>query len=144
MGPEPQVTQTNVFGSLNTFKTLLSKTFEPPSAESRTLSELTEIKHGKRKYHAYAQHVRYLASCMVVNPVRELVLITIFIQGLTDGPVRDHLFRGELNTLSVTIYAAEQEDFSVRQAHTTLTPYRPQRRPAVGGPEPMDLCNVEG
>ena len=69
--------------------------------------------------------------------------ITIFIQGLSDGPVRDHLFRGELKTLSEAICAAEQEDFSVIQAHTTLTPSHPQRRLAVGGPEPMDFCHVE-
>ena len=55
----------NVFGSLNIFKTLLSETFEPPRADFRTLSELLEIKQGKRKVHAYAQYVRYLASCMV-------------------------------------------------------------------------------
>lgn len=134
----------NVFGSLRIFNILLSKTFEPPRAEFRTLSELLENKQGKRKVHAYDQHVRYLASCMVMNPVSEFVLITIFIQGLSDGPVRDHLFRGEIKTLSEAIFAAEQEDFSVRQAHTTLTPFRPKRRSAVGGPEPMDLCNVEG
>ena len=70
--------------------------------------------------------------------------ITIFIEGLADGPVGDHLFRGELKTLSEAIYAAEQEDFSVRQASTTLTPHRSQRRSAVGGPDPVDLCHVMG
>ena len=74
--------------------TLLSETFEPPRVEFKTPSELLEIKQSKRKVHAYSQHVRYLESCMVVNPVSEFVLITIFIQGLSDGPVRDHLFRG--------------------------------------------------
>ena len=73
----------------------------------------------------------------------EFVLITIFIQGVSDGLVRDHLFLGLLKTLSEAIYAAEQEDFSVRQAHTTLTPHRPQRWPAVGSPETVNLCNVE-
>ena len=100
---------------------MLSETFEPPREEFRTLSELLEIKQRKRKANAYAQHVRYLASCMVGNPVSEFVKITIFIQGLSDGPVRDHLLRGELETYSKAIYAAEQEDSSVRQAHTTLT-----------------------
>ena len=47
----------NVFGSLEIFKALLSETFETPRAEFRTLSELLEIKQGKRKVHAYAQHV---------------------------------------------------------------------------------------
>ena len=81
---------------------------------------------------------------MVVNPVSEFVLKKIFIQGLSDGPVRDDLFRGDLKTLSEAIYATQQEGFIVRQAHTTLTPHRLQRRPAVGGPDPMDLCRVEG
>ena len=96
-----------MFGSLNIFKTLLSETFEPPREEFGALSELIEIKQGKRKAHDCAQYVRYLASCMVVNPVSEFVLITIFIQGLLDGPVTDHLFRGELKTLSEEIYNAE-------------------------------------
>ena len=69
-----------MFAALNVFKTLLSETFEPPRAEFRTLSELLEIKSGKRKVHAYAQHVRNLSSCIIVNPVSEFVLITILIQ----------------------------------------------------------------
>ena len=81
---------------------------------------------------------------MIVNPVSEFVLITLFIKRLSDGPVREHLFYGELNTLSEVNFAAAQEDFSVRQDHTTLTPFRPQRRSAFGGPEPMNLCNTEG
>ena len=51
---------------------------------------------------------------MVVNPVSKFVLITMFIQKLLDGLVRDHLFRGELKKIADGIYAAEQEDFSVR------------------------------
>ena len=70
--------------------------FEPPRIEFRTLTELLKIKQGKRDIHAYAQYVRYLASCMVANPVSEFVLITIFLLGLMNGPVRTHLFRIEL------------------------------------------------
>ena len=43
---------------------------------------------------------------MVAKPVSEFVLITIFIEGLSDGPVRDHLFCGELKLLLEAIYAA--------------------------------------
>ena len=116
----------NVFESLHVFKTLLSEKFELPRAEFRTPSELLEIKQGKRKIHAYDQHVRYLASCMAVNPVSKFVKITIFIQELSDGPVREQPFRGELKTLPEAIYATEQEEFSVRHAHTTLTPFVPK------------------
>ena len=71
------------------------------------------------------------------------MLITIFLQGLVDGTVRNHLFRIELKSLEEAITTAVQEDFSVRQAHTSLTPYRPSRRVEAGGPEPMDRCSVE-
>ena len=120
----------NVFGWLEIPKTLLSETFRPPRAEFRTLSHLLETKQGNLKVHADAQRVRYLASFMVVNPVSEFVLIIIFIQGLADGTIRDHLFRGGLKTLSETIYAAEQEDFIVKPAHTTLPSivYRDEQR----------------
>ena len=125
------------------FKTLLSQEFEPPRAEFRTLLELPKIKQDKRDVHAYAQHVRYLASCMVANPVSEFVLITIFLQSLIHGPVRNYLFRIELKMLEEAITTAVQEDFSVRQAHTNLTPCRPSRRVEAEGPKPMDLCSFE-
>ena len=47
-----QLHDSNVFGSLAVFKTLLSQTFEPPRAEFRTLSELLKIKQGNRDVHA--------------------------------------------------------------------------------------------
>ena len=138
-----QLHDPNMSDMLVVVKTLLSQTFDPPRAEFRTLSELLKIKRGKRDVHAYAQHVRYLASCMVANPVSEFVVITIFLQGLIDGPVRKHLFRIELKSLEEAITTAVQEYFSVRQAHNSLAPYRPSRRVEAGGLEPMDLCSVE-
>ena len=132
-----------MFESLAVFKTLLSQTFEPPRAEFRTLTELLKIKQVKRDVHDYAQHVRYLASCMVAYPVSEFVLITIFLQGLIHGPVMNHLFCIELKSLDEAITTAAQEDFSMRQAHTSFTPYRPSRRVEAGGPETMELCSVE-
>ena len=132
-----------VFGSLEVFKTRLKQTFEPPRAEFRARSELLKLKQGKRDVHAYAQHIRLLASCITNNPVHEHTLITVFMQGLTDGPVKTHLFRLELDTLEEAISVAEQEDFSLRQAQASSSSYRPPRRHELGGPEPMDLSYVE-
>ena len=131
------------FGSLEAFKTRLKQTFEPPRAEFRARSELLKLKQGKRDVHAYAQQIRLLASSIVANPVHEHTLITVFMQGLADEPVRDHLFRLELNTLEQAISAVEQEDVSMGQAHASSSSYRPPRRKKTGGPEPMDLCYVE-
>ena len=132
-----------VFGSLNVFKSRLRQTFEPPRAEFRARSELLKLKQGKRDVHAYAQHIRLLASCITANPVHEHTLVTVFMQGLADGPVKTHLFRLELDTLEEAIAVVEQEDFSMRQAHASSDSYRPPRRQEVEGPEPMDICYVE-
>ena len=93
--------------------------------------------------HAYAQLIRLIASSLTANPVHEHTLITVFMQGLADGPVRNHLFHLELDTLEQAISAAEEEDFSMRQAHAISNSYRPPRRQEAGGPEPMYLGYVE-
>ena len=49
------------------------KIIGPPRAEFRMISEILQLKQGKRKVHAYAQHRRYLAICMVAKPVSEFV-----------------------------------------------------------------------
>ena len=79
---------------------------------------------------------------MEANPVSEFVLITIFLRGFTDGPVRNHLFRIELNSLEEAITIVVQEDFTVRQVHTSLTPYRYSRRVEAEGSKPMDICSI--
>ena len=85
----------------------LKQTFEPPRTEFRARSELLKLKQGKSDVYTYAQNIRLLASSIVANPVHEHTLITAFMQGLVDGPVRNHLFRLELDTLEQAISAAE-------------------------------------
>uniref|UniRef100_A0AAV1TLG7 CCHC-type domain-containing protein n=1 Tax=Peronospora matthiolae TaxID=2874970 RepID=A0AAV1TLG7_9STRA len=131
------------FGSLEVFKSRLRQTFEPPRAEFRARTELLKLKQGKRDVHAYAQHIRHLTSCISSNPVDEHTLLSVFMQGLADGPVKTHLFRLELDSLEQAISIAEQEDFSLRQARASSTSYRQPRRYDNGGPEPMELCYVE-
>uniref|UniRef100_A0AAV1TVZ8 CCHC-type domain-containing protein n=1 Tax=Peronospora matthiolae TaxID=2874970 RepID=A0AAV1TVZ8_9STRA len=131
------------FGSLEVFKSRLRQTFEPPGAEFRARTELLKLKQGKRDVHAYAQHIRHLTSCISSNPVDEHTLVSVFMQGLADGPVKTHLFRLELDSLEQAISIAEQEDFSLRQARASSTSYRQPRRYDSGGPEPMELCYVE-
>uniref|UniRef100_A0AAV1VCF1 Retrotransposon gag domain-containing protein n=1 Tax=Peronospora matthiolae TaxID=2874970 RepID=A0AAV1VCF1_9STRA len=116
------------FGSLEVFKSRLRQTFEPPRAEFRARTELLKLKQGKRDVHAYAQHIRHLTSCISSNPVDEHTLVSVFMQGLADGPVKTHLFRLELDSLEQAISIAEQEDFSLRQARASSTSYRQPRR----------------
>ena len=50
------------------------------------------------------------------------------MQGLTDVPVKTYLFRLEFNTLEEAIRVAEQEDFSVKQAHANPIVHRDDRK----------------
>ena len=74
------------FESLESFKTRLKRTFEPPRGEFRARSDLLKLKQGNRDVHAYAQRIRLLASIITTNPVREHTLITVFMQGIVRGP----------------------------------------------------------
>ena len=127
------------FLSLEAFKSRFRQTFEPPRAEFRARSELLKLNQGKCDVHVYAQHRRLLASSITANPVHVHTLITVRMQGLVNGPVRNHLFSFELDTLEQAISYAEQEDFSMRKTHASSSSYRPLRRQETGGPEPMDL-----
>ena len=86
-----------VFGSLKVFKSLLRYTFELPQAEFRSLYELLKLKQDKRDVHSYIQYISQLTSCITANPPNEQTLITLFMQGLADGPVRTYLFRLEFD-----------------------------------------------
>uniref|UniRef100_A0AAV1TAP8 CCHC-type domain-containing protein n=1 Tax=Peronospora matthiolae TaxID=2874970 RepID=A0AAV1TAP8_9STRA len=133
----------NVFESLDILKSRLEETFEPPRAEFRARSALLRLKQVKRDVHAYAQHLRYLASSVTDNPVDEHTLINVFIYGLVDGTVKTYMFREDFHTLERAIAYAEQEDFSLRHSQANSSNYRPTRRQETGGPEPMDLCYIE-
>uniref|UniRef100_A0AAV1SYW5 Retrotransposon gag domain-containing protein n=1 Tax=Peronospora matthiolae TaxID=2874970 RepID=A0AAV1SYW5_9STRA len=89
----------NVFESLEILKSRLKETFEPRRAKFRSRSALLRLKQGKRDVHAYAQHLRYLASSVTEDPVDEHTLINMFIYGLADGPVKTYMFREDFHTL---------------------------------------------
>uniref|UniRef100_A0AAV1URB2 Retrotransposon gag domain-containing protein n=1 Tax=Peronospora matthiolae TaxID=2874970 RepID=A0AAV1URB2_9STRA len=133
----------NVFESFEILKSRLKETFEPPRSEFRRRSALLRIQQGKRDFHAYAQHIRYLAGSVTKNPFDEHKLINVFIYGLVDGPVKTDMLLEAFHTLEKAIAYAEQENFSLRQYQANSSNYRPTRRQETGGPYSMDLCNIE-
>jgi hypothetical protein len=130
------------FPSYLAFKKALRETFEPPKNEFRARSQFLQIKQDKKDLHAYVQEVRYLVSCIVSEPVDNATQVSVFLNGLKDGPVRRQLFRDFPSTLEEAITIALQEEFSARQA---------KRDTAVGtriphsdrnDPTPMDCSTV--
>ena len=69
--------------------------------------------------------------------------MTVFMQGLVDGPVRNHLLHLELKTFEEEILDAEQKNCGMIEAHARSISCLPTRRQITGGSEPMDTCYVE-
>uniref|UniRef100_A0AAV1T979 Retrotransposon gag domain-containing protein n=1 Tax=Peronospora matthiolae TaxID=2874970 RepID=A0AAV1T979_9STRA len=130
----------NVFESLEILKFRIKDTFEPPRAWIGARPALLRLKQGKCDVHAYAQHLRCLASSVTENPVDEHKLINVFIYGLVYGPVKIYLFQEDFHALKWEISYAEQIDFSLRQSQANSSTDRPMRRQETGVLEPMELC----
>uniref|UniRef100_A0AAV1TN74 Retrotransposon gag domain-containing protein n=1 Tax=Peronospora matthiolae TaxID=2874970 RepID=A0AAV1TN74_9STRA len=129
----------NVFVSLEILKSRLKETFEPPRAEYRARSALLRLKQGKRDVHAYAQHLRYLASSVRDNPVDEHTIFNVFIYGLVYGLVKTYMFREDFHTLERAIAYVEQEDFSLIQSQANSSKLSSDeatgnRRSGINGP----------
>ena len=134
------------FSSYAELKKDLKQTFEPPKSEFRARAEFLDLKQGKRDIHAYSNYARYLVSCIVSDPVDDSTQVVCFLKGLTDGPVKTHLFREYPVTLEDAIALALQEDFSLQQAYVHSSTYRPPRSREMherDGTEPMDLSAAD-
>ncbi|KAJ0390187.1 hypothetical protein P43SY_010253 [Pythium insidiosum] len=130
-----RVADRDTFPDLETFKSALQQTFEPPQSEFRLRAEFLSVKQGNTDLHDYIQKVRYLASCVVGSPIDMATQVTTFMTGLRDGPVKTQLFREYPETLEVAFAVALREDFNARQARGSSR----SRTTDYGGPEPMDL-----
>ena len=82
-------------------------------------------------------------------PIDPATQVSVFLNGLRDGPVRTQLFREYPNTLEVAMSRALEEEFSLKQARRDggafVTPYpsRTTARPRHNGPEPMELGAID-
>ena len=99
------------FFSLEIFKNRLRQTFEPPRAEFRACAESLQLKQGQFDEHASAQHIKYRSSYITANSLNEHTNNIAFIEGLTKGVVKTHLFRLTPKSLSHAILVAEQAAF---------------------------------
>ncbi len=130
----------NCFASYEDLKRELRETFEPPKTEFRARSEFLGIKQGKRDIHAYSQHARLLTSCIVSEPIDNSTQVVTFMRGLSDGPIKTHLFRMYPRTLEEAISLAIQEDFNMQQAYVHSSGYKPKvhhGHQSSDGTEPM-------
>ena len=129
------------FPTFKSFKEELEDAFQPPKCEFRQRARFLAIKQGKRDLHDYVQEARYLVASIVQNPVDDATQVSVFLNGLAEGPVRTQMFREYPDDLEEAITKSLQEDFSQKQAKADGI-YIRRARPS-SGPEPMDLSYAE-
>jgi hypothetical protein len=136
----------NCFPAFENFVQSLTEAFQPPKCEFRYRQQLLQLRQGSKSLHDYIQKIRYLSSCITTNPVDEDTLVSIFLQGMRDGPARTQLFRVYPSKLEDAISVALQEEFSKRQAQRNHNfndshPKENVRQPR--DPFAMDISNAQ-
>jgi hypothetical protein len=89
-------------------------------------------KQGKRSLHEFVQELQYLRAALTSDPLPESLLVTLFMEGLRQGPARLQLFRRIPQTLDQAIKEAFMEEYSHRSANGNSK-----------GPSPMELNNAD-
>lgn len=122
----------NRFPTWDRFCDLMKATFLPPHSDFRLRSQFLACKQGSKNLYAYVQELRQIAACITQNPLTEDVKVTVFSQGLKQGPARLEVFRRMPRTFEEAVNIAMGEELS----HTRATA-------APTAPEPMDLSAIQ-
>jgi hypothetical protein len=108
------------FESWEDFVDQLRSTFSPPDSEYKYHSQLLSCRQGSRTLTAYIQEVRTLNAHLTgPDVISEKTKVTIFMDGLSKGPVRNQVFRVYPQTLAEAFRVAERESHSVQSASGT-------------------------
>lgn len=130
------------FMDFDTLREAMIQTFQPPKCEFRIRQQLLTVRQGNKSLHDFTQRIRYLSTSLTSTPMDEDTLVSIFLQGLKDGPVRTQLFRSYPKSLEDAISEALQEEFSRTQAMRNGSSHAMPR--ASRDPMAMDLSNIQG
>ena len=134
------------FPDWETLKGELTFTFEPPRSEFRARTKFVQIQQGKKSLYEYIQLARSLVASITINPIVEDTKVSVFLNGLRDGRIRDHLFRVFPDTMEKAISIAQEEEFSMiyskRSNINVDNRHNNGNRREQNVPTPMDLSFV--
>jgi hypothetical protein len=104
------------FESLEHLFKELETAFQPPKCEFRVRTQFLNLRQGKMDLYSYVQRARYLVASLVKEPMQEQTKLTVFLNGLSNGPIRTYLYRMDMETMEEAIATALEEDFSLKAA----------------------------
>lgn len=136
------MTDENVFPTWDSFVEQLQAAFQPANAQMRFKAKLLSCRQGKRSLHEYVQELRYLNAAVASDPLSESTKITIFLEGLEQGPARTQLYRQIPTTLDEAFQVALMEEHAAKSARgIPSTP--PRGNGTSNDVTPMDLGSIE-
>lgn len=112
----------------------LKDAFMPPHSDFQLRSKFLACSQGRRDLYTYVQELRQLAASITQNPLTEDVKVTVFTQGLRQGPPRLEVFRRMPKSFEEAVQIAMGEQLSHTRAQAPAVP---------AAPEPMDLSAIQ-
>ncbi|ETV69575.1 hypothetical protein H257_14707 [Aphanomyces astaci] len=114
-----RLTDRHCFPSFAVFETELKAMFLSPNSDFRYRSQYLACKQGKRSLQEFIHDLRFLAANINdEESLPEALQVTVFMDGLNQGPARTQLFRAYPDTFEEAVRIALSESFSSSLAHT--------------------------
>lgn len=137
-----EINHPGYFSSWASMQSSMTIMFVPPNASARNRADFLACRQGKFSLYEFVQELRRLRAAMATSPLAEDVMVTVFMEGLNNGPAKTEVFRNQPTQLEAAIHIALLEDHLQRQAQG-LRPSPLERAPPGSGPEPMDVSAIE-
>ena len=103
----------------------ICRVFAPPNQEYHVRSRFLSARQGKKELKDYFKELRTLIAAMQLDPLLEMVLVTIFMEGLCTGVARTEVFRVHLTSFKAAADVALNADFDFKAAHLGTHGYNP-------------------
>ena len=134
------------FPTWDLLKQQISRVFAPINQAYRVLSRFLSARQGKKELSDYVQELRTLIAAMQLDPLPEMILVTIFMEGFRTGVARTEVFLVHPTTSKAAVDIALITEFNFKAARFGTHGYNPNSANSFSSfnrPKPMDLSLTE-
>uniref|UniRef100_M4BTU0 Retrotransposon gag domain-containing protein n=1 Tax=Hyaloperonospora arabidopsidis (strain Emoy2) TaxID=559515 RepID=M4BTU0_HYAAE len=113
------------FTTWDLLKQQISRVFDPPNQASRVRSHLLSACQGKKELSESFQKLRTLIAAMQLDPIPEMVLVTIFMEGLRTGVAQTEVLRVHPTSFEEAVDIALNAEFNFKADRFGTHGYNP-------------------